>query len=302
MKINPMLKKEIMVSVRGIRLTVMMLIFNIVLALIGLVVFASILDNARWSGSIDYSATITFYVVLVVIQFLLLAFLVPSLTAGAISGERERQTLDILLASDLTPGKIVFGKLFSSLLSVVLLLLSSLPVMSLVFIFGGVGIGDLIVNVVFLMYVALFAGSIGIACSAKFRKTTAATAASYGFVMLFGLGTVLIAGLLAIIFNMIDFQDWMAWPMAIVLLLNPGMTLVDIIGGQVGGSGFLSQMFYGSNLAGLNFVIEHWSAFSFVLQGCIVVFMLRSAVKRVNPLSKRKPGKRSRKEQRRNGS
>jgi len=290
MKINPMLKKEIMVSVRGIRLTVIMLIFNIVLALIGLVVFYSILENAKWSGSIDYSATISLYCMLVVFQVILLIFIVPALTAGSISGERERQTLDILLSSSLSPGKIIFGKLSSSLLSVLLLIFSSLPVMSLVFIFGGVEIADVVVNILFLMYIAFLAGSIGISCSARFRKTGTATAMSYGVLLLIGLGTILATVLLMIMYEWTNTGEWARLLAALVLLVNPGTTLMEIIGNQITGEYFMQELFYSSSGL-LYFVTSNWIPASIITQILMVTLILRSAVRRVNPLSKGKPFK-----------
>lgn len=291
MKINPMLKKEIMVNVRGIRLTVMMLVFNLVLAIIGLVVFYYILETARWSGSIDYSSTIMLYTVLMVIQFLLLAFMVPALTAGAISGERERQTLDILLASTLTPGKIVFGKLSSSILSVILMIISSIPIMSLIFIFGGIEIWDLFANVIFLIYIALFAGSIGIYCSARFKKTTGATAAAYGFVLFLGFGTVILTILLAFIYSFTGNggKDVIKWIVMLILLFNPGATLVEIIGAQLGEGSLMENLFYESGLLG--FIAEHWIFFSILFQCIIMVIMMRGAVKRVNPLYQKRSRK-----------
>ncbi len=70
--------------------------------------------------------------------------------AGSIAGERERQTLDMLLATKMKPWSIVLGKLESSLSSVLMLAVSSLPVLSIVFIFGGVGILELVGFVVIL--------------------------------------------------------------------------------------------------------------------------------------------------------
>jgi len=50
-------------------------------------------------------------------QFVLLALMVPSFASGTISGEKERQTLEMLLASPMRPGAIVMGKLLAALFS-----------------------------------------------------------------------------------------------------------------------------------------------------------------------------------------
>src|SRR6185295_9683946 len=69
---------------------------------------------------------------------LLLAFITPALTAGAVSGERERRTLDLLLVTRASPLGLVLGKLAGSLLYVLFLLLAALPAFALVYLYGGV--------------------------------------------------------------------------------------------------------------------------------------------------------------------
>ena len=76
---------------------------------------------------------------------------IPSNTSGSISGEKERKTLDILLSSKMSPYAIVIGKLMASLNMVMMLAVSSLPVLSIVFLFGGISIVDLIVMLLTLM-------------------------------------------------------------------------------------------------------------------------------------------------------
>ena len=73
-----------------------------------------------------------------VLQLILVALLAPIFTAGAITQEKDSQTYDILLATPLTNGQIVFGSLFSRLFFVFALLLSGIPIFSITQVFGGV--------------------------------------------------------------------------------------------------------------------------------------------------------------------
>lgn len=73
-----------------------------------------------------------------IIQFLLSQLLTPAYVAGAIAEEKERKTLEFLLATDLQGQEIVFSKLISRLGNLILFLLAGLPVLSLVQLFGGV--------------------------------------------------------------------------------------------------------------------------------------------------------------------
>ena len=59
-------------------------------------------------------------------QFFLVALVAPSFAAGSITGEKERKTYEMLLASPLQPTSILVGKLLSSLTYLVILILSSL--------------------------------------------------------------------------------------------------------------------------------------------------------------------------------
>ena len=60
-------------------------------------------------------------------QYLLALLLTPSLAAGAIAGEKERKSYEMLLASPLPPAAIVLGKLLASLCFVSVLLAASVP-------------------------------------------------------------------------------------------------------------------------------------------------------------------------------
>ncbi len=52
----------------------------------------------------------------------------PSFAAGAITGEKERKTYEMLLASPMRPGSIVLGKLVASLAHLAVLVFCSLPI------------------------------------------------------------------------------------------------------------------------------------------------------------------------------
>ena len=49
------------------------------------------------------------------IEFILLMFIVPAVTAASISGERERQTPELMLTTQMTASQVVIGKLMSAL-------------------------------------------------------------------------------------------------------------------------------------------------------------------------------------------
>ena len=70
-------------------------------------------------------------------QFTALLFLLPALVAGVIADEHQRKTLHYLLASRLSSGEIVLGKLGARLLHVGAFVALGLPVVSLLALYGG---------------------------------------------------------------------------------------------------------------------------------------------------------------------
>lgn len=72
------------------------------------------------------------------VQFLVVTLLVPAVTGGAIAEEKERKTLEFLLATDLRSREIVLGKLVARLANVTLVVLVGLPILSFLQFFGGI--------------------------------------------------------------------------------------------------------------------------------------------------------------------
>jgi ABC-type transport system involved in multi-copper enzyme maturation permease subunit len=112
---------------------------------------------------------------LLLLLTLLVLVLSPAFTTGAISMEREKQTIDLLVTTPLSTLGMVIGKLASALTYVFLLILASVPVMSVVFVFGGVGPEDLLRAYALLFAAAFGMGAIGLFISALVRRTQTAT-------------------------------------------------------------------------------------------------------------------------------
>ena len=112
-------------------------------------------------------------------QFFLVALVAPTFAAGSITGEKERKTYEMLLASPLKPSTILIGKLLSSLSYLVILILSSLPLMILCFLLGGIMLSEIARAYLVLILAAGTFGLLSIACSSYFRRTSSALVVSY---------------------------------------------------------------------------------------------------------------------------
>ena len=128
-------------NARSIRIPMIVMVFNGVLSAVALLNMYSVMAQVKASASIQYTSFMQMYELLASLEFIMLLFIVPALTAASISGERERQTLDLMLTTLLTPAQIVSGKLLSALSVMVLLVVSSFPPISMVLVFGGITCG-----------------------------------------------------------------------------------------------------------------------------------------------------------------
>ena len=132
------------------------------------------------------------FAALLMLETLQVAFLAPASTAGAISMEREKQTLELLIVTPITSLAIVIGKLLSALVYVWLLIAASIPLTAVVFVYGGVAPEDVVRGYLVLIVTALGLGAFGLFCSSLVRRTQAATAITIFGVLAMTIGSVFV--------------------------------------------------------------------------------------------------------------
>lgn len=110
MKMNPVYKRELKVGSRSIRMAVILLAFNGILSAVALFNMYSAVEQVKMTAEIQYSRFLQLYVFVVSLEFIMLMFIMPALTSNSISGERERQTLDLMLTTTMKPGEVVLGQ------------------------------------------------------------------------------------------------------------------------------------------------------------------------------------------------
>ena len=107
-------------------------------------------------------------------QLFFVTLLAPAFTAGIITGEREKQTYDLLMTTLLRPRSIILGKLGAALAWLLLLVLAVVPVASLSFILGGVAPEELILSLVVILAATFWYGAIGLFWSSVVKSTIVA--------------------------------------------------------------------------------------------------------------------------------
>ena len=155
---NAVVGKELRTRMRSWRTAVILTFY---MATLGAISVAFLVRQSGLAINQSSEVGLQLFVLLSVFQLCLIVFVTPASTAGAISGERQRQTWDLLLVTRLSSFGIAWGKLVTGLAFNLILILASMPLFSLVFLFGGVAPDDVLhTYIVFLATIVL----LGAAC------------------------------------------------------------------------------------------------------------------------------------------
>lgn len=291
MRMNPVLENDMKRNMRSMKSSWVVFGINLLLTIISVAAYFGTASPGGYLSSGQYRYPVKCYMLIAYTLFFMIYLLVPGIAGGSIAIERERKTLDILLTTHLSPWKIVLGKLESSLSMIFLIAFSTLPAVSLILIFGGVSVVDLLALVVILVISGIFIGSIGIFCSAMIRKSTVATIVSYVIVMMLILGTVaiLMAGhyfLEARAQQMGNYNSANMGRWIFLLLLNPLFSYFGLLSHQVGsGNELLEICNYFGEYSG-SMVVRHMLLISIMVQIVLSAVLLYAAGKNINPLRK----------------
>ena len=173
---NPVLQRELIVNLRTSRAFILMLLYQVALASVVLIAYPRDvrIDLSRESASAQKLVDFFFLG-----QFVLASLMTPSFAAGAITGEKERKTYEMLLASPLRPAAIVLGKLIAAMTHLIVLIIGSLPIIMLCLPLGGVSIYELLSAYFALLVCVVLFGSISLICSSYFKRTSSSLLVSY---------------------------------------------------------------------------------------------------------------------------
>ncbi|MBN1564530.1 MAG: hypothetical protein JXA10_11865 [Anaerolineae bacterium] len=203
---NPVVLKELRGRMRGARAFIILSVYLLLLSAFSSLIYVAVSEASINSGGQVTVGEIgrTLFGGVVAVEMLLVAFIAPAFTSGAISSEREHQTYDLLRTTLLPPLSFVFGKLSAAMAFVFLLLLAAVPLQSIAFFFGGVAETEVLISFVILTATALLFTAIGIFFSAGAKRTLTASVLTYATAMfiMFGLPIVWGAVMLVLDFSM----------------------------------------------------------------------------------------------------
>lgn len=173
---NPVLQRELLVNLRMPRSFWLLLLYQVVL---GVIVYFAWPRQTRLdltAGSTNNSQLVD---LVFLGQYVLASLMAPSFAAGAVSGEKERKTYEMLLASPINPESIVLGKLVAALTHLGMLIVASLPIVMLCLPLGGVSFYEVLAAYVMLISSVIAFGMISVACGSFFPRTSSSLVVSY---------------------------------------------------------------------------------------------------------------------------
>lgn len=188
MFVGPVFSRELVTAPRRPKLFVyrtvyagalLLLMCTAWLVLAGTQVIRNVSDMARFGGVL--------FQLLAPLQLALAVFFSAMMSASAVAQEKDRQTLILLLMTRLTNSELVLGRLFSSLLNIVVMLLAGLPVLMFSILFGGISPGQVLGVFAVTLATVLASGSLG-SLIALYREKTFQTLALTALILVLWLG------------------------------------------------------------------------------------------------------------------
>lgn len=289
LRMNPILKKELMVGSRSIKMSFAIMGINILLTLIVLMVMASTNASANYMRY-NYSSLSYLFPVLGCVECALISLIVPIITSGSISGERERQTLDIMLTTPMSSFSIALGKLGSAMMVVMMYMITSLPVLAIAFVLGGMDWSALIGLFGMLLYLGIYVGSVGVFCSSVVKKSIMAT------ILTIVIGVIIIIVTCAIFFAGIAIEAYQEamknsssfsmGAIPLIMYLNPYSPIVDFMIRSMTSTDLAQMIETASDVpnsipAGLEMIYKAWIPISVVLNLLVALGFLALAARNI---------------------
>lgn len=301
-QLNPILKKELRLGSRSIKIPLALMFYNIVLAFIAVIMIFSINTLSNGTGdAIDFTGFLYIFQIIGWTQLSITLLIVPILSAGSISGEREKQTLEIMLTTPAKPLSIVWGKLLASLSNYSMFIISSIPIMAISFVLGGLNWFALLGFIFMILVVAVLVGSIGVFCSSAFKKTIVSIVMTFlieGFVLVMPIiifCVILIIGEIG--YAVVEEQmntvlDRHYGPLPFIMQLTPLTGFFDYMLRAMELSSIAEILKEADVFGKIVPILAHgWIPVNVIISGLISFFFLYMAAKKLDPIKKRKKKK-----------
>lgn len=292
LQVNPVLAREFRSRMRGWRSPLTITLYVGALGGIGFAFFKLMTRQMYYGGMPGPQIGLQIYNMLALFQLMLIVFTTPGLTSGSISGERERQTFDLMLVTRLSPTSVVLGKVVSSISYNLLLIMATLPLFSIVFLFGGISPKQFALTFAVYGVTALLMGTLGIFCSTIFRRTQVATVVSYAVALFLLFGTSIVG----LFWNEITMnpgpQYKPRYGPPFITYFNPLSALISAISTNPYGGFYIPYLpipmpgyYYGPPPPGVKAPWPAWQ-YNFIISGIAIVVLLLLTIWLVKPVKR----------------
>ncbi|OME80114.1 hypothetical protein BK120_19950 [Paenibacillus sp. FSL A5-0031] len=283
--INPVLNKEFKLRMRTPRAMWTLFFYLFAIGLMALsAIYLTEVTSGRGQSYNPEQSKILFYFMSMA-QLGLIAFMAPGLTSGVISGEREKQTLNLLLTTQQSSATIVLSKLVSSLSFMVLIVISTIPVYSMIFLYGGISPEQLFLVFLFYLFIMFVLGSFGILFSTLFKRTMISVIVTYGVTLFMFGGTALLFIVLVGVMEQMPQTTTNAYSwIGHIIALNPAAALYSILDPHVSNQAFSVNSI---GQKGYNAPLALWQEF-IIIYTLLSILALWLGIRRLRPRLRRK--------------
>ncbi len=124
-----------------------------------------------------------FFISYLWVQYLSVFFFVPFFLTGVIAGEREQKLLDLLFTTQLHDRDIIFGKLGSRVVSMLMLIISGIPIIAITMLMGGVNPRTLLLGMIGTMLALFCTSAVAIYMSTTTKSSIGALVRTYWWLL-----------------------------------------------------------------------------------------------------------------------
>ena len=278
---GPVFTKEVLELGRRRRYYLVRVLFGLGFLFVLYIAYQRYASLLRYRGAANISVMADFaetmFRNLGIVQFIALFVLVPMFLCGAVAGEREEQTLELLFTTTLKDREIILGKMLSRLAVFALLILMGLPIFGFISLFGGISPPSLFRLAGALLIALLYAGARSIYYSTITKSPMGALIRTYWHLAIWLLGIPMALSMSMGIFMAISSAavPWMWILFAFVCLTNPLALLVIAVAPD------LNERL-GVEAARLGLGLGNWYfPLLFVFPTARSIYLIRQAVRRL---------------------
>lgn len=180
-ELNPLIRRDWWRYIRGKRAFRSQFIFLMIMMLVTLFSVGTwLVQGMVWRNVAGMASS--YFRGLAITVLLFLSFINAFRNITALPNEIEKKTIDALHLTPLTNFELLLGKLYGSMCHILILALLSLPFFAVVFFFGGISIGEILIWGLMILLIPLGTGFIGISLSTFTRTTRHANTLAFIFI------------------------------------------------------------------------------------------------------------------------